>query len=139
MCSSEEYDEMQSDGGDPGGQVSNYNDDFYADRAPAYDRSDEESRDTGGNHASYQSRQRTVPGWFTEVRSSGSESGSAGHDSPPLSDHGTEENAGEEEIPGDDVTEEDLIRILEERFGDQWRQELHELRVFSLALLHCQA
>jgi hypothetical protein len=37
-----------------------------------------------------------------------------------------------DDLESDDLTPADLVRILEERFGDEWQQQLHDIRMISL-------
>ena len=47
---------------------------------------------------------------------------------PPLIESEDENDAEEEEEVEDEITDENLMQVLEERFGNDWRQQLNILR-----------
>jgi hypothetical protein len=43
-------------------------------------------------------------------------------------EEGSSSDPDEIDEPQDDVTSDDLIHVLQERFGDEWQQQLHGIR-----------
>lgn len=68
---------------------------------------------------------QNLQNWYSDTPSESDDSDDS--ESPQSTES---ESSREDDIPlrPDDVTEEDLIRILQERYGDQWQEELHGLR-----------
>jgi len=76
--------------------------------------------------------QTTVEDYFSDEDSEddiiAQESMESWEDSMDLSDEGEDEE-GMEVFLDDDITEDDLVRVLKEHFGDQWQKELHDLHI----------
>jgi hypothetical protein len=77
-----------------------------------------------------QSTKTTIEDWWSD--SSDSESNAGAEESETPTELGSNSDSDSNSGPlDDDVTKYDLIRILQEQFGDEWMQELHELHKYK--------
>jgi hypothetical protein len=87
------------------------------------------------DNSSLEPLQNIIEDWFSEPANSDGNSGESGHEMPSGSDHSSDEGDSKDaEFPEDDVAEEVLVRVLQERFGDQWMKELHDICAFPFSI-----